>query len=318
MLPVYEPGPFLHETLASLLAQAPAPEDMQIEVVDDGSASHDWEEVVRRLGAGRVEIHRLGTNHGLAGAWNACIARSRGRWVHILHQDDVVLPGFYERLRAGVEAEPRAGAAFCRHASVDEAGSRLHVSELERDTPGLVDGWLERIAVWQRVQCAAMVVRRDTYERLGGFRPELCYALDWDMWRRIAAAVPVWFEPTLLACYREHARSESARLARDARDLADLGRSIELAAAYLPPERARALTAEARRSYARYGLGFLVRRALAAGDQRRARRLVAAALRLDHSWRAARPLAGAVWAIARSRWASGTRRRPASARESER
>jgi len=300
MLPVYRPGPFLAETLASVLAQAPPPDDMQIEVVDDGSPSRDWEAVVRRAAGERVAIHRLERNRGLAGAWNACLARARGRWVHVLHQDDLVLPGFYARLSDGIARAPEVGAAFCRHVHVDAAGTRLHTSELERASAGVVDDWLGRIAVWQGVQCAAMVVRRDTYERVGGFRADLAYALDWDMWRRIAVAVPVWFEPEILACWREHADSESARLASDARDLVDLGRAITLGEAYLPPARARALTTAARRNYARYGLRFLVRRALARGDRRSARRLVRAALGLDHSWHVARPLAGALLAIARA------------------
>ena len=44
----------------------------------------------------RVAVHQksLRTN-GLAGIWNRCIERARGEWVHILHQDDIVLPGFY-------------------------------------------------------------------------------------------------------------------------------------------------------------------------------------------------------------------------------
>jgi len=300
MLPVYRPGPFFPQMLDGLLAQATAADDMQIEVIDDGSPSREWEDVVRRIAGERITIHRLGTNHGLAGAWNACLARARGQWVHLLHQDDLVLPGFYARLRDGIARAPEVGAAFCRHAHVDAAGARLHTSELERASAGVVDDWVGRIAVWQGIQCAAIVVRRDTYERVGGFRADLAYALDWDMWRRIAVAVPVWFEPEMLACWREHAGSESTRLARDARDLADLGRSITIGERYLPPARAAALTAAARANYARYGLGFLVRRALAAGDRRRARRLVAAALRLDHSWRMARPLAGALLAIARS------------------
>lgn len=300
MVPVYRPGAFLAETLAGVLSQAPPPDDMQIEVVDDGSPSRAWEETVRRVAGDRVAIHRLETNRGLAGAWNACIERARGRWVHILHQDDLVLPGFYAALRDGIERAPDVGAAFCRHVHVDAAGTRLHTSELERATAGVIDDWVGRIAVWQGIQCAAIVVRRATYERVGGFRSDLAYALDWDMWRRIAVTAPVWFEPEILACWREHAASESTRLSRDAADLADLGRSITLGASYLPADRAAALTAEARRNYARYGLRFLVRRALAAGDRRCARRLVLAALQLDHSWRMGRPLAGALAAIARS------------------
>ena len=57
--------------------------------------------------------------------------------------------------------------------------------------------------VGQRLQFPSMVVRRATYERLGGF-DRLGYAEDWEMWVRIAAHYPVAYEPEPLALYRVH------------------------------------------------------------------------------------------------------------------
>ena len=39
LLPVYEPGPYLEQTLRAFLAQDPGADRMQIEVVDDASLS---------------------------------------------------------------------------------------------------------------------------------------------------------------------------------------------------------------------------------------------------------------------------------------
>ena len=69
---------------------------MQIEVIDDRSLDDTASEVARRVGGGRVTFHAEPQNRGLANTWNRCIERARGNWVHILHQDDIVLPGFYE------------------------------------------------------------------------------------------------------------------------------------------------------------------------------------------------------------------------------
>jgi len=72
--------------------------------------------------------------------------------VHILHDDDVVLPGFYSHLQQAFENEPTIGAAFCRHAYVDESNRQRYLPILERSTPGVVSNWLERIAVMQLIQ----------------------------------------------------------------------------------------------------------------------------------------------------------------------
>lgn len=222
MLPTYNPSPLFEETLRSVLDQDPGPDQMQIAVVDDCSPKVDVETLLRRLDpVGRVEWIRNPTNVGLAGNWNACVRAARGRWVHLLHQDDLVRPGFYERLALADAARPEVGAAFCRHDTIDTEGHHHRSSELERSSPGVLEDWHEWLASGQRIECPSIVVRRDVYERLGGFRSDLVYALDWEMWARIAAQAPFWYEPESLACYRSHDLNETARLCREGLDLAD-------------------------------------------------------------------------------------------------
>ena len=104
MIPTYSPrAEYLEETLKSVLQQDPGPEQMQIEVIDDGSMDKTASEITRRVGAGRVTFHAEPQNRGLANTWNRCLERARGDWVHILHQDDFVLPGFYDLLRKGAQ-----------------------------------------------------------------------------------------------------------------------------------------------------------------------------------------------------------------------
>src|SRR6266481_3717770 len=134
MIPTYNPrAEYLEETLKSVLQQDPGPDQMQIEVVDDCSKDDTASEVARRIGTGRVTFHAEPQNLGLANAWNRCIERARGHWVHILHQDDIVLPGFYDLLRKAGECSD-AGAIFCRHAVVNSKGHWIQLSELHRES----------------------------------------------------------------------------------------------------------------------------------------------------------------------------------------
>jgi hypothetical protein len=235
MFPTYNCDEMFEQALRSVLDQDPGPGQMQIAVVDDASPEPRHEAIVRRLAPGRVEVHGRARNLGLARNWNECIARSRGRWVHILHQDDCVLPGFYESL-AQASADPAVGAAFCRRAFIDATGRPRGSSELLQPTAGVIPGWLGMIARQQLVHCPAIVVRRDVYERLGGFRPELCFTLDWEMWVRIAHAFPVWYVPAPLACDRIHEASETGRLRHADRDIEDIRRTIKLVQALVPAD----------------------------------------------------------------------------------
>jgi glycosyltransferase involved in cell wall biosynthesis len=91
---------------------------MQIEVVHDGSADDLAAQTARRVDGGRVKFHAEAQNRGLANTWNRRIERARGHWVHILHQDDTVLPGFYERLRQGAEQSDASLEVFCRDSAI--------------------------------------------------------------------------------------------------------------------------------------------------------------------------------------------------------
>jgi hypothetical protein len=94
--------------------------------------------------------------------------------------------------------------------------------------------WLPTIAERQRIQTPAAVVARSTYETLGGYRHDLCHALDWEMWVRIAARYHVWYEPRPLAVYRRHVANETSRLFASGAVWPDMARAMRINAATLP------------------------------------------------------------------------------------
>lgn len=288
MIPTYNPQPhYLEETLRSVLKQDPGPEQMQIDVVDDCSKDNTASEVVRRVGAGRVAFHTEPENRGLANNWNRCIERARGHWVHILHQDDFVLPGFYELLQAGAQRSD-AGAVFCRYAAANPEGQWLNISELHRESAGLLEDWHARITVQQVIQCPAIVVRRRVYEQLGGFLPHFQYVPDWEMWQRIASRFSFWFEPSILACYRTHRDSATSRLRLNAADAREVREVIDMTKHYHTPSRGRLLARKARRYYALFAMDNS-RRLLVTGHPEAAWRQIREAFRLSRSWSVCRP-----------------------------
>lgn len=269
MITAYDRVDYLARALRSVLDQAPEPDAMQIEVVNDAAdrdAQDRLERLVHELGGDRVRFHRHPTHLGHPHIFNLCIERARGRWIHILHDDDWVEHGFYEALRAGIERAPDLGAAFCRQIRVNEAGERRWTSWLEREGAGPLEGWLDRIAVMCRLQFVSIAVRRSAYETLGGFCPQAGSAFDWDMWKRIAVRFPLWYEPRPLACFLQGARSETHRLARSGEQIAHARRAIEIAERYLPADRVVELSRRARQHQAAYALD-LARRQLRRGDR---------------------------------------------------
>ncbi|MGH8001844.1 MAG: glycosyltransferase family 2 protein [Brasilonema sp.] len=63
MIPTYNCAEYLSQTLASVLAQAPGPDVMQITIVDDCSTQDEPAKVVEELGRDRVEFYRQPKNN---------------------------------------------------------------------------------------------------------------------------------------------------------------------------------------------------------------------------------------------------------------
>ena len=236
MLPVHDPRPeHLAEALRSVLAQDPG-DQMEIVVVDDASAN-DVHGVVTAIGRGRVGYERHDGPRGLAGNWNAAVARSRGELVHLLHQDDRVLPGFYDRIGRALVADPGLVAGYCRVSGIDDEGSVTWTQSPERIDAGVVADLCAKEAEAHRMIIAGVVVRRSTYEEIGGYRDDLPYCTDWDSPQaRSPCSAPCG---TSRSCSRTgvNTRTRSpARIQATGADLADRRRSIELTATLLPPE----------------------------------------------------------------------------------
>ena len=236
---------FLKNLLERVLEATRNCADCEIEVINDAAEPEIQDQIkaiIDEAGKGKITYYSSAQNLGHPNIFNLCIDRARGEWVHILHDDDLIHPDFYELLEAGIASNPEIGAAFCRFNYIDENGTELRVSQLERETAGIVDNWLERIATHCRVQFPAIVVKREVYEKVGGYCPEAESAFDWEMWKRIGAAFPVWFEPRNLASFREHSEALSYELIRSGKQIADSRKTIPISNRYLPIEKRKFLS----------------------------------------------------------------------------
>jgi len=248
MVPIYNcPPHYLRETLQSVLRQDPGPAEMQIEVIDNCSTTGNPEAVVREVGGGRIAFRQQPKNVGLVGNFNDCIRHATGHWVHILHGDDSVRPGFYERLRAGIAACPDVGAAFSRLLYMDEHSHWTGLPEVEARAPGrLQEDFVHRLLLNQgSIQFVSIIVRRTVYEELGGFLPVFNHCVDWDMWKRIALSKWIHYEPEPLACFRVHSGSDGSRVMRTGENVVEERMSIELSCAGLPAGRRQGIRSEA-------------------------------------------------------------------------
>jgi len=290
MIPTYRPDLlYLRKNIQNLLAQHPGPEEMQIMVIDDASPDFEPRRFLDSIGMRHIPCLKHRQQLRLAGNWNECISHAKGEWIHILHQDDLVLPGFYRRLRKGIESAPSVGAAYCRDMVIDEAGQPGRRQHLEMERAGILSDWIEPIVVGLRVRASAIVVKSEVYRILGGFDSTFEYALDWDMWKRIAATYPIWYEPEIFACCRIHEASATGTYLENAKNIDEIRKSIEYTDSRLPPD-IRAVTARRSRLYYTDYAVWCAEKRYRAGNKKSALAHIKAARKLTSGW----VLAGAI------------------------
>jgi len=242
VVPSYNCAQYLPATLGGVIAQVPA-RLAELEVVDDRSID-DTAVVVEEYAESSVRLHVNTENQGPVGNFNVCLRRSSGDLVHLLHADDEVLPGFYARMESAFGHEGVV-AAVCRAEYVDEAGTPLERTRSEQPESGIWRRARDVLTVSNRVRPAAIVVRRDAYEVLGGFRADLPHAADWEMWTRLAYHGDIWFENAVLARHRVHSASDTAGRVASGANIAERAETIRLIAAQYPGRHTKWLARQA-------------------------------------------------------------------------
>jgi glycosyltransferase involved in cell wall biosynthesis len=254
MIPTYNCSNYLKDTIQSVLA-ANIPEAlMQIEVIDDCSTDADVQALVQQAGAGRVAFFGQENNVGSLRNFETCIKRAKGHWVHILHGDDLVLPGFYKEIEGLFRSNLSIGAAFTGFSAIDENGKFLYNNNKVQNNAGIIADWLLTIAKNQCLRTCAIVVKRDVYEEIGGFYG-VHYGEDWEMFVRIASKFAVAYSPENLAKYRLHNNNISTRYLATGQNIRDIKKVINIIQGYLPAEKREEIKESSRKNFSVYFTG---------------------------------------------------------------
>jgi glycogen(starch) synthase len=172
VIPYYNLGAYVDETLASVLASTYRP--LEIVIVDDGSTDAESISKLADIEARRWPNLRVvrTPNQGLPGARNAGADHARGEFLCFIDADDTVEPDYFAR----------ATAVLRRHANVGFVYSWVRWFE------GATNVWITWNAEFpyllgHNMTVAMAVQRRQWYLQFARNRPELAYALeDFEMW----------------------------------------------------------------------------------------------------------------------------------------
>ena len=197
----YNKADTIAAAIDSVLAQTY--QDLEVLVVDDGSTD---ETAARVKGYGDRVRYLPKTNGGTGSARNVGIANARGRFIAFLDGDDLWLPTKLEIQLAVFEREPHILAVQCSAYCVDNTLQAFEARRCDPRRDTVTDFLLFRNLP---AFSSAIVVRRECFERIGGFGTDLVILSDWDMACRIAHAGILRSTPEFLVLYRHYPNNQS-------------------------------------------------------------------------------------------------------------
>ncbi len=182
VLPTFDRAGLLPDAVRSVLDQTI--DDWELIVVDDGSRDGTEQAVAPYLDDSRVRFVRQ-DHAGRSAARNHGVSLARAELICFLDSDDRYVPTTLAAHLAVLGSAGETGMTIGGYESIDEAGATVGIRRpwKECDQP-TKESWL--------FNCLAMpgsiMLRREWFERVGGFDPELDLAEDWDLFLRLAFA----------------------------------------------------------------------------------------------------------------------------------
>ncbi len=196
IIPSHDRWHTLPRALDSVLAQQLQP--LEVIVVDDGSSDDTAALMAEHYPSVRLLQQK---NQGVSAARNSGIKVSKGRWIALLDSDDVWHPEKLERQREQLIAEPVYRLCHCDEIWIRN-GVRVNPKRRHQKTGGWV---FEQCLPLCAISPSAALIRRDVFEDIGFFDPELPACEDYDFWLRLTHREPVlYIEEALLNKYGGH------------------------------------------------------------------------------------------------------------------
>jgi glycosyltransferase involved in cell wall biosynthesis len=174
--PSYNQALFLEETIRSVLSQDYP--HLEYLIVDGGSTDGSLE-IIRRY-ADRLAWWVSEPDRGQTDAINKGFARARGQVLAWLNSDDTYLPGAISQAVACLQAHPEATLVYGNADLVDEQGKVIgpfpaRQTNLRRMLRGSV-----------HIPQQASFFRGELWPLVGPLDPEFYFAMDYDLWLRLA------------------------------------------------------------------------------------------------------------------------------------
>jgi glycosyltransferase involved in cell wall biosynthesis len=197
--PAYNQADFLRDTIESVLSQDYP--NIEYMIVDGGSQDGTME-IIKKFEdklAGWVSEK----DKGQTDAINKGFARAQGHILAWLNSDDTYEPGAVAAAVKYLQEHPKVGLVYGDCNFINEAGRVIgKFGSAQTNQQLLRQGYVH-------IPQQTMFFRADLWRQVGPLDPSFYFAMDYDLWTRIAARAELKYVPQMWANFRLHATGKT-------------------------------------------------------------------------------------------------------------
>ena len=197
--PSYNQASFLEATIRSVLEQDYP--NIEYIIVDGGSTDGSME-IIRRY-SDRLSWWVSEKDHGQTDAINKGFAHAKGEILAWINSDDTYESGAVSAAVEFLRGRPEVGLVYANTNFIDEKGRVIgRFPAAQTDYRRLKRGYVH-------IPQQSAFFRADLWHKVGPLDPSFYFAMDYDLWVRLARLAPVKYVPYFWANFRLHSSGKT-------------------------------------------------------------------------------------------------------------
>ncbi|MGB3190011.1 MAG: glycosyltransferase, partial [Limnoraphis sp.] len=227
-IPTFNGDRFIAEAISSILSQTYP--TLEIIISDDGSTDQTTAIVKTFQDKTSIDISLFYHKPlGLAKNCNFALSQAQGKYIKFLFQDDLLYPNCITEMVQLAEQDQEIGLVFSPReiCFVDEVAEtdldlisiyqefqNIHqawssLKPIQRGEELLTDPHLFKHPINKIGEPSTVLIRREVFEKIGGFDPQLNQLVDLDLWLRIMGNYKIGFVNQVLSYFRLHTQQKT-------------------------------------------------------------------------------------------------------------
>jgi len=197
--PSFNQAPYLEETINSVLGQTYP----RIEyIIMDGGSTDGSVEIIKRY-QNKLAYWVSEKDRGQTDAINKGFARAKGEVLAWINSDDTLRPNAVEEAVRFLNDNPDIGLVYGDTHYIDEHSKVIgRFPAAQTDLARLRRGYVH-------IPQQASFFRKSIWDQIGPLDPEFFFAMDYDLWVRIAGKAEIRYLPRWWANFRLHRGAKS-------------------------------------------------------------------------------------------------------------